>query len=261
MAGGVDAFCIGRKCRGLQRAIRVVGTVVPRRRAPGRRVRVGSILGPDVKIGYAADWSEYVWGDHPQERLTGDSFFELSIRSGADRDRLRRGIDKLMPVSDWRDGDDHADAGLGVDLTTSATSRRMSPVARGTTGTTYAPEAEAIQLRTPITDGAYGEPWVFRYKDLVNWWSNTHHDRVGGVRNALPTSWVPRSKPIWFTEIGCAAIDKGTNQPNKFLDPNRRNRPCRSTRAGHGTTSSRCNFCVRSSNTGTNPANNPVSPL
>jgi hypothetical protein len=26
-------------------------------------------------------------------------------------------------------------------------------------------------------------------------------------------------KPIWFTEIGCAAIDKGTNEPNKFLDP------------------------------------------
>ncbi len=26
------------------------------------------------------------------------------------------------------------------------------------------------------------------------------------------------SKPIWFTEFGCAAIDKGTNQPNKFLD-------------------------------------------
>ena len=26
------------------------------------------------------------------------------------------------------------------------------------------------------------------------------------------------SKPIWFTEYGCAAIDKGANQPNKFLD-------------------------------------------
>lgn len=25
--------------------------------------------------------------------------------------------------------------------------------------------------------------------------------------------------PIWFTEIGCAAVDKGTNQPNRFLDP------------------------------------------
>lgn len=26
-------------------------------------------------------------------------------------------------------------------------------------------------------------------------------------------------KPIWFTELGCAAIDKGANQPNVFIDP------------------------------------------
>ncbi|WVJ71565.1 glycoside hydrolase TIM-barrel-like domain-containing protein [Paracoccus marcusii] len=32
------------------------------------------------------------------------------------------------------------------------------------------------------------------------------------------TAWVPGSKPIWFTEFGCAALDKATNQPNKFLD-------------------------------------------
>ena len=29
---------------------------------------------------------------------------------------------------------------------------------------------------------------------------------------------MPESKPIWFTEYGCAALDKATNQPNKFLD-------------------------------------------
>ena len=27
------------------------------------------------------------------------------------------------------------------------------------------------------------------------------------------------SKPIWFTELGCPAVDKGTNQPNVFYDP------------------------------------------
>jgi hypothetical protein len=27
------------------------------------------------------------------------------------------------------------------------------------------------------------------------------------------------SKPIWFTELGCPAVDKGTNQPNVFVDP------------------------------------------
>ncbi|WP_431312820.1 baseplate megatron protein TIM-barrel domain-containing protein [Roseicyclus marinus] len=33
------------------------------------------------------------------------------------------------------------------------------------------------------------------------------------------TGWVPKSKPIRFTEIGCPAVDKGTNEPNKFFDP------------------------------------------
>jgi hypothetical protein len=29
---------------------------------------------------------------------------------------------------------------------------------------------------------------------------------------------VPQSKPIRFTELGCPAIDRGTNQPNVFFD-------------------------------------------
>jgi hypothetical protein len=33
------------------------------------------------------------------------------------------------------------------------------------------------------------------------------------------TEWQPQSKPIRFTEFGCPAIDKGSNQPNTFLDP------------------------------------------
>jgi hypothetical protein len=37
--------------------------------------------------------------------------------------------------------------------------------------------------------------------------------------SGTPTAWVPQSKPIWFTELGCPAIDRGTNQPNVFFDP------------------------------------------
>lgn len=75
------------------------------------------------------------------------------------------------------------------------------------------------QLRKPITDGAHGEPWVYRYKDIRNWWARPHFNRIDGLRDDLATDWVPGSKPIRFTEYGCAAIDKGANQPNKFLDP------------------------------------------
>ncbi|MGL6209729.1 MAG: baseplate multidomain protein megatron, partial [Paracoccaceae bacterium] len=54
--------------------------------------------------------------------------------------------------------------------------------------------------------------------DLKNWWLNPHHNRVDGVRQPVLTEWVPQSKPFRFTEYGCAAIDKGANQPNRFLD-------------------------------------------
>ena len=73
-------------------------------------------------------------------------------------------------------------------------------------------------MRTPITDGA-GKPWVFRFKDLKSWWSNAHYNRPGGIESGTPTAWVPQSKPIWFTEVGCPAVDKGANQPNVFVDP------------------------------------------
>ncbi|MEO0620417.1 MAG: glycoside hydrolase TIM-barrel-like domain-containing protein, partial [Pseudomonadota bacterium] len=74
------------------------------------------------------------------------------------------------------------------------------------------------QLRTPITDGA-GKPWVFRFKDVASWWREPHFDRPGGVEASAPTAWVPGSKPIWFTEVGCPAVDRGANQPNVFVDP------------------------------------------
>ena len=83
----------------------------------------------------------------------------------------------------------------------------------------YASDADrAAQVRTPITDGA-GKPWVFRYKDIKSWWSNPHFNRPGGIESTTPTAWVPQSKPFWFMEIGCPAIDKGANQPNVFIDP------------------------------------------
>jgi len=43
------------------------------------------------------------------------------------------------------------------------------------------------------------------------WLMNPHDERIGGVRAENPTDRLPRSKSAWFIEIGCAAIDKGTN--------------------------------------------------
>jgi hypothetical protein len=214
-AGGVDGFCIGSEMRSLTQ-IRGAGASFPAVQAFRQLAAdVRAILGAGVKLGYAADWSEY-FGYHPQDG-SGDVYFHLDPL-WADPEIDFIGIDNYMPLSDWRDGDDHADAGWGsiYDL-----DYLRGNVAGGEGYDWYyhAPEARAAQNRTPITDGAYGEPWVFRYKDLLSWWSNDHHDRPDGVRVDEPTGWVPRSKPIWFTEFGCPAVDKGTNQPNVFLDP------------------------------------------
>jgi hypothetical protein len=214
-AGGVEAFLIGSEMRGLTQ-IREPGGSFP---AVDRLVQlaadVRAVLGPEVKISYAADWSEY-FGYHPQDG-SGDLRFHLDKLWGDDNIDFI-GIDNYMPLSDWRDGPDHADAHWGSIYNLDYLKANILG-GEGYDWFYHAPEAEALQRRTAITDGAHGEPWVWRYKDLPNWWRNAHHERIGGVRQTEPTDWVPGSKPIWFTEIGCAAIDKGTNQPNKFLDP------------------------------------------
>lgn len=210
-AGGVDAFCIGSEMRGLTFIRDDQGyPAVDRLIALTREVR--AILGPDCKIGYAADWSEY----HGHQPGGGDKIFHLDpLWADADIDFV--GIDNYMPLSDWRDGDDHADAEWGSIYNLEYL---KANVAGGEMFDWYyhSPEARAAQIRTPITDGE-GEPWIWRQKDLRGWWENRHHNRIGGVRASAPTAWQPGMKPIWFTEYGCAAIDKGTNQPNKFLDP------------------------------------------
>ncbi|MDA8585744.1 glycoside hydrolase/phage tail family protein [Rhodobacteraceae bacterium] len=215
LAGGVEAFCIGSEMRSLTQ-IRGAGGAFPAVEALRDLAgEVRTILGPDAKIGYAADWSEY-FGYHPQDG-SGDLLFHLDpLWSDADIDFV--GIDNYMPLSDWRDGFDHTDATWGSVYNPSYL---KANIAGGEGFDWYYASAgdEAAQVRTPITDGTYDEPWVWRYKDLEGWWSNPHHNRLGGVRQAIATGWAPGSKPIWFTEVGCAAVDKGTNQPNKFLDP------------------------------------------
>jgi len=213
-AGGVEAFCIGSEMRGLTQIRDDQGFVaVEQLRQLASECR--ALLGASVKIGYAADWSEY-FGYHPQDG-TGDVYFHLDPL-WADPNIDFIGIDNYIPLSDWREGESHADAHWGAIHNPDYLRANVE----GGEGYDWYYSSETDrenQIRTPITDGAFHEPWVWRYKDLRNWWGNAHHNRIDGIRDSQPTDWVPQSKPIWFTEVGCAAIDKGANQPNKFLDP------------------------------------------
>ncbi|MFY0679794.1 MAG: glycoside hydrolase/phage tail family protein [Thalassovita sp.] len=214
-AGGVEAFCIGSEMRALTqlRGETVRFPTVAALIDLAQEVR--SLLGSETKLGYAADWSEY-FGYHPQDG-SGDVYFHLDDL-WADSAIDFVGIDNYMPLSDWREGTDHADAPF-ESIYNPDYLRGNIEGGEGFDWYYHSQEAQDAQIRTDITDGAHQEPWVFRYKDIRSWWAHDHHNRIAGTRQEVPTAWQPQSKPIWFTELGCAAIDKGTNQPNKFLDP------------------------------------------
>ena len=216
-AGGVDAFLIGSEMRGLTTIRSGGASTYPAVQAlRDLAADVRAILGASTKIGYAADWSEY-FGHQPGDG-SGDVFFHLDPL-WADPEIDFVGIDNYMPLSDWRDGFEHADATLAPAVYDRGYLQGNIAGGEGFEWF-YGSEADrAAQVRTAVTDGAAGKPWVFRTKDLRSWWSNPHYNRPGGVESGSPTAWVPQSKPIWFTELGCPAIDRGTNQPNVFFDP------------------------------------------
>ena len=214
-AGGVDGFLIGSELVGLTRVRDAAGfPAVAALKALAGQAR--GLLGPATRIGYAADWSEY-FGSQPADG-SGDVHFHLDPL-WADPNIDFVGIDYYPPITDWRDGQAHEDALAGWGGPHDPAYLRYSLTGGEGFEWFYASAADrAAQVRTPITDGAHGEPWVFRPKDLLSWWSRPHHDRPGGARSSTPTAWVPKSKPIRLIEFGCGAVDKGANAPNLFVD-------------------------------------------
>ncbi|WP_417691555.1 baseplate multidomain protein megatron [Roseibium sp.] len=218
--GTVSGFVMASELRGLT-SVRSSASEFP---AVNQLVNLAgdcrSVLGSDVALTYAADWSEYRGFDAATNSSdgSGDFFFHLDpLWSSADIDAVA--IDNYMKLSDWRDGTTHLDALDGW-----SSIHEPDYLASNVEGGEdydwyYASEADRTnQVRTPITDGS-GKPWVYRAKDFRNWWLNAHYDRPGGIESGSPTGWVPQSKPVWFTEYGFPSVDKATNQPNVFVDP------------------------------------------
>lgn len=213
-AGGVDGFILGSEFVGLTRVRSASGIYPAVDRFKALATEVRTIIGSRTKLVYAADWTEY--GAHVLDGGSEVRFPLDPLFASDDIDAV--GIDYYPPISDWRDTPDHADLAEARSVHDVDYLRRR--LGGGEAFDWYYADASerAAQVRRPITDGAYGKPWVFRAKDLVSWWSNRHVERVGvvEVRN---TAWEPQSKPIWLTEIGIPAVDKGPNGPNVFPDP------------------------------------------
>lgn len=216
-AGGVDYFCVGTEMVGTT-TIRSSESTFPAVEHFVTLINdVKAVVGNSCQVSYAADWSEfhsYRPGDG-----SGDVYFNMDpIWQAGDF----IGIDNYLPLSDWRDGTHH------LDYNATKGPRKIYDreyLASNIEGGEYydwfyASQSDRDnQIRSPITDGGYGKPWVYRNKDIRNWWANQHFNRPKGVESSTPTSWVPKSKRVVFTEFGCPAVDKGTNQPNVFYDP------------------------------------------
>ncbi len=210
---GADGLLIGSEMRGLTTTRDVGGgfPAVDELRALANECR--AVVGPGVAISYAADWSEYA-GVRDGDEV---AFHLDPLWADAAIDYV--GIDWYPPLGDWRAGDGGMDS---AEFAGPEDAAYLAAQVAGGEGFDwfYASDADrATQARTPISDTAHGEDWVFRVKDLMGWWSNAHHDRPAGVRSATPTAWGARMKPIRLTEFGCAAVDRGGNAPNLFQDP------------------------------------------
>ncbi len=215
-AGGVHAIVIGTELRGLTQVRAGSGAYPFVTALAALAADVRSIVGPDTKITYAADWSEY-FGHQPADG-SGDVYFHLDPLWAAPAiDAVA--IDCYWPLADWRDGQTHLDRIAGARSIYDLDYLKGNLFAGEGYDWYYASAADRdAQTRTPITDGS-GKSWIYRYKDVRSWWTNAHYNRPAGVEQPTPTAWIPQSKPLWLTEIGCPAVDRGANQPNVFVDP------------------------------------------
>jgi hypothetical protein len=211
--GGAEALLLGSELVGLTTA-RAAGGYPFVTALTALAAEARAIVGPSCKLSYGADWSEY-FGHQPADG-SGDVAFHLDpFWASDDVDFI--GVDFYLPLSDWRHGPH-------LDELVADTGDDPAYLAAGLTSGEYfdwyyGDDADRrAQTRRPITDGAYGKPWVFRPKDLAGWWSHLHYDRPGGVEAASPTAWRPGMKPIRLTEVGCPAVDLGATRPNAFPD-------------------------------------------
>lgn len=208
---GADGVLIGSELVGLTR-IKVSGAYPAVDALVQLADDVRAVVGVDIEVSYAADWTEY------GARVDGaDVDFPLDALWASDA-ISHVGLDWYPPMADWRDGDSHVDAAWRDGR---SCGYLAANIAGGEAFDWYYEDqpGRAAQVRLPIADGAYAEPWIFRQKDIAGWWSHAHHPRVAGVRSETPTGWVSGMKPVRFVEMGAPAVDKGANQPNVFYDP------------------------------------------
>lgn len=182
--GKVDAFLIGSEFIGLTK-VRDSFNKFPAVDALIDLARlVKEILGPSVKISYAADWSEYhhtsggwynldpLWASEYIDFVGIDAYFPLtnSTTSFYNEDKI---------INGWHSGE----------------------------GYEYYYSDPKKTNKKPLKS-------PFAWKNIEYWWKNEHFNPDG-----KQTPWRKQQKKIWFTEIGFPSTDLASNQPNVFYSP------------------------------------------
>ena len=146
-------------------------------------------LGMNVKISYAANWTEYhscrQGGHRPLDVLWSNANINFV------------GIDYYMPLTDKQ---------VDEDIT-------LEEIKAGFTsgeGFDYYLDADGNRV---IIDEPHN-----RWKDLKTWHETEHWAFDPETSESYKTGWSPGSKPIVFSEFGFPSIDKATNQPYMFGD-------------------------------------------
>ncbi len=142
---------------------------------------IRNIIKPNVKITYAADWSEYhhdnfgiynldkLWACKNIDYIGIDAYFPLTDKAITTYD-----IEEIK--NGWRSGE-------GWDF--------------------YYADEERTKKDNLSPEWAW--------KNVEYFWENYHYNPDG-----TKTEWEPKSKKIWFTEYGFPSVDCCTNQPNVF---------------------------------------------
>jgi hypothetical protein len=178
----VDAFVIGSELIGLTR-VRENNEFPAVTELINLANMVKQVVGNNVLVTYAADWSEYhhteggwfnldpLWSSDSIDFIGIDAYFPVTRTASSI-------ISSESIATGWMSGE-------GYDYYVDHNTGQKKPLS---------PE--------------------YAWKNLRYWWENTHKNPDQTI-----TSWQPKSKQIWFTEFGFPSIDKATNQPNVFFDP------------------------------------------
>ena len=181
--GYVDAFIIGSELVGLTKFKDKENNFPAVDKLIELANEVKEILGQGVKISYGADWSEY--------HHTDGGWYHLD-KLWASQNIDFIGIDAYFPLTDKNKTiTDHKEVMRGWNL-----------------GEGFDYYVDYKDERQPLSK-------KYAWKNIEWWWKNKHYNPDG-----KKTPFVPKSKKIWFTEVGFPSVDCATNQPNVFFDPN-----------------------------------------